>query len=57
LPSGDRTVARWCDTGAFATAPQFTIGTSSRNPVRGPGYRNVDLALVRNIWLKLRMTF
>ena len=25
------------------------IGTSSRNPVRGPGYRNVDLALMRRV--------
>jgi hypothetical protein len=28
-------------------APQFTIGTSSRNPVRGPGYRNADVALIK----------
>ena len=25
------------------------IGTSSRNPVRGPGYRNLDLALMRRV--------
>ena len=34
---------------AFATAPQFTIGTSSRNPVRGPAYRNLDLAVTRRV--------
>jgi hypothetical protein len=51
LPSDDRTVARWFDTSAFATAPQFTLGTSSRNPVRGPGFRNLDLALVRRVFL------
>ena len=28
-------------------APQFTLGDSSRNPVRGPGYRNLDLALIK----------
>ena len=33
-------MARWFDTSAFATAPQFTLGSSSRNPVRGPSYRN-----------------
>ena len=49
LPSGERSVTRWFNTGAFAVAPQFTIGTSSRNPVRGPSYRNLDLALIRRV--------
>ena len=49
LPAGERSVGRWFDTGAFATAPQFTIGTSSRNPVRGPSYRNLDIALMRRV--------
>ena len=49
LPSDERSVNRWFNTAAFATAPQFTLGTASRNPVRGPSYRNVDLALVRRI--------
>ncbi len=47
LPSEQRTPDRWFDTRAFVIAPQFTLGTSSRNPVRGPGYRNVDLAIAR----------
>ena len=42
-------MARWFDTSAFAAAAPFTIGTSSRNPVRGPGYRNLDLALMRRV--------
>ena len=42
-------MSRWFNTSAFTTAPQFTIGTSSRNPVRGPGYRNMDLALMRRV--------
>ena len=37
LPADERSVSRWFNTSAFAAAPQFTIGTSSRNPVRGPG--------------------
>lgn len=45
LPSGERSVARWFNTGAFALAPQFTIGNSSRNPVRGPAYQAADLML------------
>jgi len=47
LPSSDRRPARWFNTDAFQVAPQFTLGNSSRNPVRGPGYRNVDLALIK----------
>ena len=30
------------------------LGTSSRNPVRGPGYRNLDLAFVRRVPLPKR---
>ena len=49
LPADERSPARWFNTSAFAPAPAFTIGTSSRNPVRGPGYRNLDLALMRRV--------
>ena len=42
---------RWFNTSAFAPAPQFALGTSSRNPVRGPGYRNLDVAVVRRVLL------
>jgi len=49
LPSSDRSASRWFDTAAFAVAPQFTIGSASRNPVRGPSYRDVDLALMRRV--------
>lgn len=51
LPSDQRSTSRWFDTNAFAAAPQFTLGSSSRNPVRGPGYRNLDLALIRRVAL------
>jgi hypothetical protein len=51
LTSKERSVGRWFNTSAFATAPQFTLGTSSRNPVRGPGYRNLDLAVMRRVGL------
>jgi hypothetical protein len=47
LPSADRSTARWFNTDAFQVAPQFTLGNGSRNPVRGPGYTNVDLALIK----------
>jgi hypothetical protein len=42
---GERSVDRWFNTQAFTAAPQFTIGNSSRNPVRGPGYEAADLML------------
>jgi outer membrane receptor protein involved in Fe transport len=51
LPADERTPARWFNTAAFQTASQFQIGTASRNPVRGPSYRNVDLAVMRLVRL------
>ncbi len=41
----ERTVASYFNTAAFTAAPQFAIGTSSRNPVRGPGLQNADLMI------------
>ncbi|HET9193566.1 MAG TPA: carboxypeptidase regulatory-like domain-containing protein [Vicinamibacterales bacterium] len=56
LPEDGRTTTRWFNTAAFGAAPQFTLGNSSRNPVRGPGYRNVDLAASRRLRLQRGMT-
>jgi hypothetical protein len=47
--------AMWFNTAAFQAAPQFTIGTCSRNPVRGPGVRNMDLSLIKNTKLQERV--
>jgi hypothetical protein len=49
LPADQRTAAQWFNTAAFAVAPQFTIGSASRNPLRGPAYRDVDVALIRRV--------
>jgi outer membrane receptor protein involved in Fe transport len=49
LPADERSAARWFNTAAFATTPPFTIGTASRNPVRGPSYRNVDFMAMRKV--------
>ena len=49
LPADERTQSRWFNTSAFAIAPQFTLGSASRNPVRGPSYRNLDLAIARRV--------
>jgi hypothetical protein len=48
LSASQRTPARYFNTAAFTTAPQFVIGTASRNPARGPAYRDLDLALVKH---------
>ena len=56
LPADQRTPDHWFNSAAFTIAPQFTLGTASRNPVRGPSYRNVDLAVVRGIELGGRLT-
>lgn len=48
LPDDQQTTAQWFDIGAFSNAPQFTIGSSSRNPIRSPHYRNIDFALIKH---------
>ena len=50
LPSAQQTTAQFFNTAAFAVAPQFTLGNSSRNPVRGPHYRNADVALIKRVY-------
>jgi hypothetical protein len=57
LPSDERSVGRWFNTAAFQAAPAFTIGTSSRNPVRGPGFRSLDLALIRRVPISGTLAF
>ena len=59
LPPGQRNTALWFKTSAFAQAPQFTIGNSSRNPVTGPGYTTLDLMLAKtfNLTDRLRAEF
>jgi hypothetical protein len=55
LPASERTTARYFNPQAFALAPQFTLGSSSRNPVRGLAYRNADLALIKRTPLRERL--
>ena len=51
LPASERTPTHYFNTDAFITAPQFVLGNASRNPVRGPAYRDLDLALVKHFSL------
>jgi hypothetical protein len=55
LRGDERTTGRWFRTEAFAQAPQFAIGNSSRNPVVGPGYTTLDVMLGKTIALRERM--
>jgi hypothetical protein len=57
LPADQRTSNKWFDTSAFSVAPIFTLGTSTRNPVRGPDYRNVDLAFIRRVPIERKTSF
>lgn len=54
LPPDQRTPGRFFNTSAFATTPRFAIGNAFRNPVRGPAYRDLDLALVKHTKLTER---
>ena len=49
-----RSPLRYFDTTAFTTAPTFTYGSASRNPVRGPAYRDLDLSLIKHTKLSER---
>ena len=40
-----RSASEWFNVAAFTAVPQFVIGNSSRNPVRGPGLQDADLML------------
>lgn len=51
-----RTVARYFNTAMFTAAPQFVIGNSSRNPVRGPGLQNADLMIGKTFRITERFT-
>jgi hypothetical protein len=55
LPSDERSPTRWFNTSAFQVAPQFTLGSASRNPVRGPNYRDADIAFIKHTRLREAM--
>jgi hypothetical protein len=51
----NRTVAKYFNTAAFSAAPQFVIGSSSRNPVRGPGLQEADLMIGKTFHITERV--
>ena len=50
-PYGDGTLNKWLDPAAFAQPAFGTYGTSERNAYDGPGFRTLDLSLVRQFGL------
>ena len=50
----DPTAERWFDTNAFVFPAYGTFGNSGRNTVDGPGYQNVNLALMKRLPLGAR---
>jgi hypothetical protein len=49
LPSDQRTIDRWFDTGFVVPSPPGAISNAGRNLIYAPGVRNVDLIVSRNI--------
>lgn len=45
LPSGQRTVERWFDTGAFENPRDNTLGNAGRNVITAPGVFNIDASV------------
>jgi hypothetical protein len=43
---------RWFDTGAFSLPPYGSFGNAGRNILEGPGYANVNLALVKQFHIR-----
>lgn len=55
LSSGSRTPAHWFNTSAFLPPAQMTpgqFGNGGRNILRGPGFQNWDLTLMKNFALR-----
>ena len=48
---------RWFDTTAFVVPPRGTFGDAGRNRLEGPGYANVNLALIRRVAAGDRLRF
>lgn len=43
----DRSAERWFNTGAYAMPPFGSFGSNGRNTLDGPGYANINLAVIK----------
>jgi hypothetical protein len=48
LPTDQRTRTHWFDTTAFAVPTCICFGNSGRDIIRGPGFMDLDLAIIRD---------
>lgn len=48
--SGERSIDRWFNTGAFIAPPtnSYRFGNAGRNTIRGPGFSNIDFSAFKN---------
>jgi hypothetical protein len=53
----DELIERWFNVSAFAVPAVGSDGSSGRNIIEGPGYRNIDLGIFRDVPLKGRSMF
>jgi len=51
---GSATADRWFNTAAFSMPPFGSFGNAGRNVLEGPGYQNVNLALLKQLPLSAR---
>jgi Carboxypeptidase regulatory-like domain/TonB dependent receptor len=53
----NRSASQYFNVAAFTAAPQFVIGSSSRDPIRGPGLQTADLMIGKtfSIWERLSL--
>jgi hypothetical protein len=49
LPRGERTLARWFNTGAFANPRPFAFGNSPRSLLRGPALITTDVTIEKSV--------
>ena len=49
LSADDRSEDRWFNTAAFSLPPFGSFGNSRRNSLEGPGYRNLNLGIIKLI--------
>jgi hypothetical protein len=47
--AGPHTVQKWFNTAAFVDNQPLTFGTAGRNIILGPGYRDFDFSLLKNM--------
>ena len=56
LASDVRNEKRWFDITAFAQPAAYTFGNGARDNMRGPGFVNLDMSILRNFRLRESMT-